>query len=140
MGIRMKFTILLAAIGLAEGKKLHHHHTPEYLQVQGDHFYPFEKGMLGGKTYERVIPKNFEGDGDDIFIRSVLKNYALEGKTEDKDDKEKDGLPTGVFTLDETQGKALASEVLCTHKGLCGDKLKTYMDTYWAKSWGHFDV
>ena len=67
-------------------------------------------------------------------MRSVMSNYALEGKD---DDTEK---PTGVFTLDETQAKALAKEVLGSHKGLSGDKFKSYMDTYWAKSWGHFDV
>ena len=66
----------------------------------GDVFHPFEKGSLG-KKYERVIPKYIE-DGDDLFMKSVMKNYALEGKD---DDTEK---PTGVFTLDETQAKALA--------------------------------
>merc|ERR1719337_146452 len=101
----------------------------------GDVFYPFEKGMLGGGTYERVIPAHFGGDGDDIFMRSVLKNYALELKTDEDVPK-----PTGKFILDEVQAKALASEVLGTHKGLTGAALKGYMDTYWAKSWGHFDV
>merc|ERR1712178_576594 len=96
-------------------------------------FYPFEQGQLGGKPYERDIPAHFSGDTDDLFMRSVFKNYALEGK----DDSNK---PTGKFILDEVQAKALASEVLDTHKGLSGAKLKEYMDTYWAKAWGHFDV
>jgi len=104
------------------------------VQAQGDVFYPFEKGMLGSTPYERVIPAHFEGDGDDLFMRSVYKNYALEGKDEDTE------KPTGKFTLDETQAKALATEVLGTHKGLSGANLKNYMDTYWAKAWGHFDV
>ena len=67
-------------------------------------------------------------------MRSVLSNYALEGKDDDS------GKATGVFSLDETQAKALATEVLGTHKGLKGEQLKAYMGTYWAKSWGHFDV
>merc|ERR1712167_563941 len=96
-------------------------------------FTPFEKGMLGAKEYKRVIPSRFEGDGDDIYMRSVFTNYALEGKDDD-------GNPTGVFTLDETQAKALVTEVLCTHKSLCGPKLKDYMGAYWGKAWGHFDV
>merc|ERR1711934_1199710 len=84
---------------------------------------------------ERAIPKHYAGgDSDDLFMRSVMSNYALEGKDDDS------GKPTGVFTLDETQAKALAAEVLGTHKGLSGNKFKEYMDTYWAKAWGHFDV
>merc|ERR1719326_1597048 len=138
----MKYTALLALLGLAAGKRLHHHHHHHHghdlAQTQGDVFYPFEKGMLGGTPYERVIPKHFEADSDDLFMRSVYKNYALEGKTDPKDDSEP--KPTGKFTLDETQAKALATEVLGTHKGLTGANLKNYMDTYWAKAWGHFDV
>ena len=97
--------------------------------------------MLGGAAYKREdrIPKAFaDGDGDDLFMRSVYKNYALEGKTDD--DGSTPRTPTGVFTLDETQAKALAKEVLGTHKGLSGNKFKEYMDTFWAKAWGHFDV
>jgi hypothetical protein len=67
-------------------------------------------------------------------MKSVMNKYALEGKDEDTE------KPTGVFTLDETQAKALATEVLGTHKGLSGANLKNYLSTYWAKSWGHFDV
>ena len=95
--------------------------------------------MLGKTEYERVVPPRYAADSDDIFMRSVIKNYALEGKIkaekEDEDDK-----PSGKFFLDEVQAKALASEVMTTHKGLTGANLKKYMDTYWAKSWGHFDV
>ena len=91
--------------------------------------------MLGKEDYERVVPGRYAGDGDDVFMRSVIKNYALEGKDKDHEDK-----PTGKFYLDEVQAKALATEVLATHKGLKGKNLKTYLDTFWAKSWGHFDV
>ena len=56
----MKFTALIALLGLAAGKRLHHHHhhhhNHDLVQAQGDVFYPFEKGMLGGAAYERVIP------------------------------------------------------------------------------------
>merc|ERR1711907_853831 len=97
-----------------------------------DVFHPFDKGALGNE-YERKIPKHID-QGDDLFMKSVMKNYALEGKDEDTQ------KPTGVFTLDETQAKALAYEVLSTHKGLSGANNKGYMDTYWAKAWGHFDV
>lgn len=104
----------------------------------GDYYFPFDKGNFGKEKkdeYERVVPARYAGEGDDIFMRSVIKNYALEGKNKDAED-----VPTGKFFLDEVQAKALASEVLQTHKGLHGNKLKSYLDTYWAKSWGHFDV
>merc|ERR1719487_52253 len=104
----------------------------ENVGLGGDVFHPFDKGAIG-KSYERVIPKYVE-DCDDLFMKSVMEKYALEGKDEDTE------KPTGVFTLDETQAKALAQEVLGTHKGLSGAAFKSYMDTYWAKAWGHFDV
>ena len=89
--------------------------------------------MLGGGTYTRVIPARFQADSDDIFMRSVLTNYAQEGAL-------KDGTPTGVFTLSESSARALAQEVLATHKNIRGDAQVKYLDTYWAKAWGHFDV
>ena len=70
-------------------------------------------------------------------MRSVLNNYASEGSTKNAAG---DDEGSGTFTLGEGKAKALASEVLGTHKGLSGNNLKNYMDTYWAKSWGHFDV
>ena len=52
----------------------------------------------------------------------------------------KDGTPTGVFTLSESSAKALAMEVLATHKNIKGGAQVKYLDTYWSKAWGHFDV
>ena len=31
--------------------------------------------------YERVTTPRFSGDGDDIFMRSMIQNYALEEKS-----------------------------------------------------------
>jgi len=43
--------------------------------------------------------------------------------------------------LDKTSAAlAAAKEVLNTHKGLSGDALTAYLDTYFAKAWAHFDV
>ena len=33
-----------------------------------------------------------------------------------------------------------AKEVLGTHKGLSGDKLSAYLDTYFPRAWENFDV
>jgi hypothetical protein len=35
---------------------------------------------------------------------------------------------------------AASEEVLNTHKGLSGGELQTYLDSYFEKAWGHFDV
>ena len=99
----------------------------------GPAYQPGQSGKLGGGAYDRVTPARFSADSDDIFMRSVIQNYAQEGAT-------KDGEPTGVFTLTESSAKALAMEVLATHKQISGAAQATYLDTYWAKAWGHFDV
>jgi hypothetical protein len=92
--------------------------------------------------YQRSAPANFAGDSDDIFMRSVIMNYAQEGS--DCDELDDGSLvnckPTGVFTLTKSGAKALMSEVLGTHAGLSGDALSSYLDTYFDKAWGHFDV
>merc|ERR1719352_527393 len=98
-----------------------------------DVFQPGQSGKLGGGAYSRVTPERFSADSDDIFMRSVIQNYAQEGM-------DKDGEPTAVFTLTESSSKALAQEVLETHKDIKGAAQATYLDTYWAKAWGHFDV
>ena len=96
-------------------------------------YQPGQSGKLGGGAYSRVTPERFAADSDDIFMRSVIQNYAQEGAT-------KDGEPTGVFTLTESSAKALAMEVLATHKDIKGAAQGSYLDSYWAKAWGHFDV
>merc|ERR1719409_1143908 len=92
--------------------------------------------------YTRVVPAHFAGDGDDIFMRSVIENYAQEGSDceEDEDEELINCKPTGVFSLSKSGARALATEVLGTHAGLSGDALKSYLDTYFDKAWGHFDV
>ena len=96
-------------------------------------FQPGQSGKLGGGAYDRVTPARFASDSDDIFMRSVVQNYAQEAAS-------KDGEPTGVFTLTESSAKQLAMEVLATHKSIKGAAQVAYLGTYWAKAWGHFDV
>jgi len=88
--------------------------------------------MLGGGGYERSTPSRFAADSDDIFMRSMIEQYALEQKT-------KEGYPSGKFWMDEAATRAAATEVLETNCGMKADKAK-YIDTYFAKAWGHFDV
>merc|ERR1712010_397448 len=99
-------------------------------------------GAEDGK-YERVVTPNFSADADDIFMRSMIKKYAQEERTDTEtlDDGTKiGGEPTGKFWMTQSTTMAAAKEVLNTHKGLSGDALSAYLDTYFAKAWAHFDV
>ena len=118
--------------------------SDEEENVQLNDFQPGQAGRLGNSAYERVIPDRFSADSDDIFMRSVITNYAQEGSDCDDAGDGSPVLPTckgnGVFTLNKSSALALATEVLGTHKGLSGDALQSYLDTYFDKAWGHFDV
>ena len=145
----MKFFAALALVGAISAK---HHYPVNFVELSessssstsasdeenvaiGD-FIPGQ-----GAGYERVIPGRFLDHSDvygqvDIFQRSMLENYATEGQK----DKEDGGGPTGVFFLTKSQAKAAARETLATNKGLKGEALTKYLDTYFDKAWGHFDV
>jgi hypothetical protein len=101
-----------------------------------------KKGNAELGRYERVTTARFSADTDDIFMRSMIENYALEGKKcdEDADGKPINCAPDGTFWMNESATRAASSEVLGTHKGLSGDALKSYLDTYFGKAWAHFDV
>ena len=107
----------------------------------------FEPSMNGGglmsaldeKKYERTPPVWFAApapdaaDDGDSFMRSMIMNYALEGKN-------KDGTPSGVFLIDEAIARQASTEILETHKGMKGKELTDYLDTYFPRTWLHFDV
>jgi len=63
----------------------------------------------------------------------MVATYALEGKN-------KDGSPNGQFWINEAGARQAAAEVLATHKKMKGAELDTYLKTYFARTWGHFDV
>ena len=42
--------------------------------------------------------------------------------------------------MSEGTAEAASKEVLATHKGLKSAELEKYLDTYWGKTWAHFDV
>ena len=121
----MKFSVLLALAA-----------TCEAVKISGDNGYFFARDIGRGtldKKYERVPPARFSADSDDLFMRSVIMKYAAEEKTED-------GAPSGNFFLNEASTRALANEVLGTHKGLKGGDLKEYINTYFPRTWAHYDV
>ena len=99
----------------------------------GEFFKSTEHDKLGDGGYKRVTTPRFAADSDDIFMRSMIEQYALEGKN-------KDGSPNGQFWMNEANTRSAASEVLGTHKALKGTELEAYVKTYFARSWAHFDV
>ena len=138
----MKFTAIAALIGVTSALTIYPA-TDKFLQIQGDdeevdHSGEFFEAKDDGtgpldKKYERVIPERFSAGSDDIFMRSMIKNYALEGKN-------KDGSPNGKFFMSEAQTRAAAQEVLETHKDIKGAALGEYMKQYFPRTWAHFDV
>merc|ERR1711990_131245 len=72
-------------------------------------------------------------DPDDIFMRSMIEQYAQEHKN-------KDGSPNGKFSMSEGSARAAATESLVTNAKMAPGAVGAYLNTYWAKAWGHFDV
>jgi flagellar motor protein MotB len=99
----------------------------------GEIFKSGQSDMLGDGGYKRVTTPRFASDSDDIFMRSMIENYANEGKN-------KDGSPNGQFWMSEALTRSAATEVLGTHRGLKGAELTSYLTTYFPRSWAHFDV
>ena len=93
------------------------------------------EGLEGLGKYDRQIPENVGGpdSGDDMFMWSMINNYALELATPD-------GKPTGQFVFKPPQAKMAAYEILDTHLGLKGKDAEDYLDKYFDKSFKHFDT
>merc|ERR1712146_296272 len=132
----MKFLAIAALLGLAAAVE-----KPEPTAPYNA-WESVKDGAADGK-YERVVTSHFSADSDDIFMRSMIKKYAIEARTDTEtlDDGTKvGGEPTGKFWMTQSTTLAAAKEVLATHKGLSGDALSAYLDTYFKKAWDHFDV
>merc|ERR1711998_768692 len=76
------------------------------VQLGDDYFHAGESGSLGSKEYERVTPSRFSADSDDIFMRSMIQQYALEAKG--PKDAPNEGEPTGHFWMNEATTRAAA--------------------------------
>merc|ERR1711934_746371 len=135
--LQMKTIAIACLLGLASSTKLTGDPTPAYNAWES-----VKDGAKDGK-YERVVTAHFSGDSDDIFMRSMISKYAQELRTDTEtldDGTSVGGEPTGKFMMTKANTEAAAKEVLNTHKGLAGEALAAYMDTYFAKAWSHFDV
>ena len=94
-------------------------------------------GPCADDAYVRHVPAVYKFGGD-IFMNSMITKYALELKACDECGMA--CVPTGNFTVNNSGLRHAAKEVLATHMGLTGDAQKAYLDEYFDKAWGHFDV
>ena len=124
----MKYTFL-ALIGAATAIKISGDvdHSGQFFEARENGTGPLDK------KYERVPPEHFATGSDDLFMKSMIMNYAQEGK-------DKEGAPNGQFFMTEAQTKAAAAEVLGSHKALDGPAKAEYLKTYFPRTWAHFDV
>ena len=74
-------------------------------------FLPGDEGKGG---YERKIPDRFSADSDDIFMRSMIQQYALEAKG--PKDAPNEGEPTGHFWMNEATTRAAVGLANCPHR------------------------
>ena len=109
--------------------------TGDEVDHSKEYFKAHENGMAGTTPYVRKIPAHFSGEGsnDDIFMKSMHENYALEGKN-------KDGTPNGVFWMDRSAASSAAMEVMANNLKWSSEKISDQIATYFEKAWGHFDV
>ena len=114
----MRAVVIACLLGLSAAGKPEP--TPPYNAWES-----VKDGAADGK-YERIITPHFSGDADDIFMRSMIKKYAVEERTDTtelEDGTKIGGEPTGKFWMNQSTTLAAAKEVLNTHKGLAGDAL-----------------
>ena len=144
----MKYAAILALVAAASAAEYHQYPVRQYVALRESESEGSSSSSASdeedlaledynpGSQYDRVIPARFSADSDDIFMRSMLKKYALEKEKT----KKEGGGPTGVFYMTKEITKAAAKEVLATHKKLTGEALESYLAAYFDKAWGHFDV
>merc|ERR1711934_965522 len=105
----MKFATILALAATAQAVKINHYFFARDIG----------RGTVDAK-YLRVPPVRFAADSDDLFMRSMIMNYAAEEKT-------KDGVPNGNFFLNKASAERAMTEVVGTH--MKGTDAKSYIAT-----------
>merc|ERR1712166_741005 len=126
----MKFFALATILAVASAVTIRgdkDDHSGEFFEARDNGTGPLDK------KYERALPVQFADASDDLFMRSMIMSYAREGKNAD-------GSPNGVFTMTEAQTRGASAEVLGTHKKMSAAEVKEYLNTYFPRTWAHFDV
>ena len=127
----MKYSIVIALIGLTQGVKLNWDNVP-IASGEGKHEYGAYHIGWGG--YERNVPSLYggPGSGDDMFMWSMINNYARE--------KSVNGKPSGKFYFKPIDARFASYEILQTHLGLKGKEAEDYLNKYFDKTFRHFDT
>ena len=82
-----------------------------------------------------MVPEQFtDQHDDDMFMNSMITNYAHEGRDEET------GEPNGKFYLDRDNAYRASEEVVATHLGLKGQELKDYLTYNFDETWDFYDV
>ena len=132
----MKFSVYLLLISLASGHKLMI--TKSWDKEHPHPGYPADySGSAGGElgAYQRKIPDNFDGpgSGDDQFMHSMIKDFAVEEATPE-------GKPTGKFYMGKREALDGAHRILKEHMNLEGGPALDHLDENFAKTWDHFNT
>ena len=128
----MKFASIALIFGVVSAIRLQDDkeevdHSKEFFEASQDHQF------FGKLEYIRVPPAYFTDEGDDLFMKSMIMTYALEGKN-------KDGTPNNKFWMNEAQTRAAAAEVLDNNKHMERSARESWINTYFERTWAHFDV
>ena len=103
----------------------------DYFHAKMDEF-PGTKGFA--PEYKRDIPEQFTDEHlDDMFMNSMLSNYAKEGRNPD-------GTKNGKFYLDRDSGRKASQEVVQTHLKLTGKANEDYLVHNFDEAWDYYDV
>ena len=133
IGHRARLAILNNLIQIEEGSDSESSDEDENVQLRGDDYaevpaYMDKSEAAGG--YKRVVPERFSEERDDLLMESIIKKYAREIKVE--------GKLTGTMMLNLEDAKALAAEVLGSHKSMGYSQQVDAMSV--DDAFNHFDV
>merc|ERR1712159_391472 len=81
----------------------------------------------------RSVPSQFSEGKDDLLVKSLIQNYAVEAI-------DADGAPNGDFYLTKDGAKDAASEIVETHLGYTGDKADAFINANFERAWNHADL
>ena len=117
----MKFFALVALVGATSAAEYYHYPMNQYVAISESEgsssssssasdeedlaLEDFHPGLDGSTVYERAIPARFSADSDDLFMRSMLTKYAMEGAKK----KKEGGGPNGVFYMTKAIARAAAT-------------------------------
>ena len=115
----MKYSIVIALTGLTQAVKLN---QPNVLIAKGEGQKEYAAYHIGWNGYERIVPSLYcgLGSGDDMFMWSMINNYARE--------KSVNGKPTGKFFFKPIDARFASYEILQTHLGLKGKEAEDYLN------------